>query len=208
MLTDVIKRIGDIQITLGTSGNVSERRPLDPKTFRITPSGVPWQAISDADYVCLSVANGAVLEGNRRPSTEWRAHQALYRQHDWIGGIVHVHSRYATILSTLGAQVRAVHYQLARIADVVPLVPYHTFGTAELAQGVAQAISPGTRAVLLENHGLLVVGTSVDEAMQSAEDVEWTAMIQYQAMLVGEPRVLSHDELEQVREALRYYGQN
>ncbi|PSR20137.1 MAG: class II aldolase family protein [Sulfobacillus acidophilus] len=202
-LISVVQQIFQSQITFGTSGNVSERDD-DRDGFWITPSGVSWRDIADESLVKITA--GAVT-GNLRPSTEWRAHQALYERHPWIGGVVHLHSPYATILSVVGSPVKAVHYQMARVADEVPVLPYTTFGTNELAQSVAQALSPQVRAALVANHGLFAVGDSVQSAWTAAREVEWTAMIQYHAMLIAAPAVLSPGQLQAVRDAMAHYGQ-
>lgn len=207
MLLSSVKRIADTNATFGTSGNASERDQEDHTLFWITPSGLSWSDTTQDDLVQIELTTGSVAAGYRKPSSEWRAHQAIYQLHTWVGGVVHLHSHYATVLSVIGSPVRAVHYQLARVADEVPILPYQTFGSPELADALAQAIAPNVRAVLLENHGLFAVGDTVDAALVAADEVEWTAMIQYQAMLAGHARILSHQELERVRAAFRHYGQ-
>ncbi len=208
VLLTAISRITEHHKTFATSGNASERRLDVPHTFWITPSGVGWSDIGLADLVMLSVQTGEVVSGTLRPSTEWRAHQAIYSTHPWVGGIVHLHSLYATILSVIGIPVLPVHYQMARVGDQVPVVPYQTFGTTALARRVAETIASDTRAVLIENHGLFAVGDSADDALRAADEVEWTAEVQYRAMLVKSPRVLTRDELSEARDAFRTYGQN
>jgi L-fuculose-phosphate aldolase len=206
VLADVVRRIAEAQATFGTSGNASERS-AERDAFWITPSGVPWQRIAAPDLVELDASDGSTVCGALKPSTEWRAHQALYQAHPWVGGVVHLHSPYATTLAVIGSPIRPVHYQIARIGDEVPMVPYATFGTVELAQSLAQAVSPRAKGVLVSNHGLFTVGSTVEEAWTFAQEIEWTAMIQYQAMLVGTPRVLTPADLDAVREAFSRYGQ-
>lgn len=203
----VAERIGAEGSTFGLSGNVSERDAGDPGAFWITPSGVAWPEIRRAHLVQLAVSSGAVQQGTLRPSTEWRMHRALYERHPWIGGVVHLHSPYATILSVIHEPVRAVHYQMARVGNEVPVVPYATYGTEELAQLVRDAIQPEQRAVLLANHGLVAVGSSAADAYRASQEVEWTARIQYHAMLAGSPRVLTPAQLDAVRAAFKDYGQ-
>jgi L-fuculose-phosphate aldolase len=205
-LVSVVRQIFEAQITFGTSGNVSER-DCDGAAFWITPSGVSWHDIAGEDLVQIALAEDNAVQGHLRPSTEWRAHQALYQKHPWIGGVVHLHSPYATILSVIGSPVKAVHYQMARVADEVPVLPYETFGTRALAESVAVAVSPAVRAVLVANHGLFAVGDTVQSAWTAAQEVEWTAMIQYRAMLLANPTVLSADQLQAVRDAMVHYGQ-
>lgn len=205
-LLRVIRQIRQDGVTFGTSGNASARR--DGGAFVITPSGIAWSDIAAEDMVTLRASDGTVLEGDSRPSTEWRFHQYLYRSHEWIGGIVHLHSPYATVLATLNTPVKAIHYQMVRVGEQVPVVPYRTFGTPEMAEAIQAVIGPQCRAALLENHGLVAVGETVSSAYQAAMEVEWTAMIQYRASLLAQPRVLTEDELQAVRESFRHYGQH
>jgi L-fuculose-phosphate aldolase len=204
-LQSVIEAIQRDDATFGLSGNASERD--GDESFWITPSGVPWPEIGPQQLVRLAVTDGRQLGGALRPSTEWRLHRSLYERHPWIGGVVHLHSLYATILSVAQIPVRAVHYQMARVAEEVPIVPYVTFGTEKLASQVAAAISQEQQAVLLANHGLVAVGLSAADAYRACREVEWTAMIQYHAMQVGTLNVLTHAELEAVRQAFKDYGQ-
>ena len=205
-LLQVIRQIDQEDATFGTSGNASARR--DPDAFVITPSGIAWRDITADELVTLATTDGTRVAGARRPSTEWRFHQYLYRAHDWIGGIVHLHSPYATVLATINTPVQAIHYQMVRVGDHIPVVPYRTFGTPELAEAIQSVIGPECRAALLQNHGLVAVGETVLSAHQAALEVEWTAMIQYRAMLLAQPRVLNAEELRAVRESFRHYGQD
>lgn len=204
---DVIRAIARDAATFGTSGNASARVPGCPDEFAITPSGIAWDATDEAQLVRLAVTDGTRTHGSCAPSTEWRFHANLYRAQAWVGGIVHLHSPYATVLSTVNVPVRPVHYQMVRVADEVPVVPYQTFGTAGLADAIVHAITPAVRAVLLQNHGLVAVGDTVADAYRAAQEVEWTALIQYRASLLGTPRVLTPDELDRVRESFAHYGQ-
>ncbi|MCY0864633.1 MAG: class II aldolase/adducin family protein [Sulfobacillus sp.] len=206
-LMAVIDQIQADRITFAASGNVSVRDPQHPDRFWITPSGVAWPHITHDDLVVLSVETGTVLDGRLRPSTEWRFHRTLYARHDWIGGVVHLHSRYATIFSTLGEPIKPVHYQMARVAYEVPVVPYETYGTSALAEAVGTVIDKDCQAALLANHGLVAVGDTVAKAYQYAQEIEWMADIYYHARLLGTPRILTVEEIAKVRAQFAQYGQ-
>lgn len=203
----VVRDLAREGLTPGRSGNASA---LDREAgvFWITPSGIPWCDIRLEDLVGIDLAMGDIREGRRKPSTEWRFHRALYQTHGFVGGVVHVHSCYATVLAVLGRALPAVHYQLVHVAREVPLVPYETFGTAQLAQAIVGGISDHTRALLLQNHGQVAVGTHVHEAYEVARDVEWVAEIYYKASLMGRPRILTPEELDAVEARFQDYGQD
>jgi len=87
----------------------------------------------------------------------------------------------------------------------VPLAPYATFGTPDLAAGVAGAIG-GHNAVLLANHGLVTVGRDLATAFSVAEEIELVARVYYQAKCIGEPVILTKAEMSTVIEKFADYG--
>ncbi|MBX5466005.1 MAG: class II aldolase/adducin family protein [Firmicutes bacterium] len=188
----------------GTSGNLSRRVPGD--RFRITPSGMAYRHLTDADLVEIELPSGRPVAGTRRPSSEWRLHQALYLRRSDVQAVVHVHAPYSTVLACLGRSIPPLHYVIARLGDAIPLVPYATFGTQALADAAAEGIGEA-QAILLQNHGLVAVGRSLAEAYQHALDAEWLATLYYRSLAVGEPIQLSTPELDRVRQALAHYGQ-
>jgi L-fuculose-phosphate aldolase len=88
----------------------------------------------------------------------------------------------------------------------VPIAPYATFGTPELAQKVADTIE-AYNAILLANHGLLAVGATMDAAFSAAEEIEFVARIYYQTKRIGTPVILPEKEMETVLEKFKTYGQ-
>ena len=90
---------------------------------------------------------------------------------------------------------------------MVPLVPYSTYGTDELAEGITAAVGGGGKAALLANHGALALGRDLAEAARGAEMLEFLATVYHHALAVGEPVVLPDQEIEVVRERHRDYGQ-
>ncbi len=153
------KRIATEGLAVGTSGNLSE---YDPTTglMAISPSGLGYFETTPADIVVLRL-DGTVVEGELRPSSEAPLHAEVYRRRPAARAVVHTHSPYATTLAALGEPIRAVHFTIADSgAEEVPLSPYVTFGTPELAASVGKTFGehPATSAVLMENHGLVACG--------------------------------------------------
>ncbi|HLH67846.1 MAG TPA: class II aldolase/adducin family protein [Candidatus Dormibacteraeota bacterium] len=179
-----------------SSGNVSARRD---ELFAITPAGAWLGEIDPAACVVLDL-DGRVVEGSDEPSSETPMHRAVYRAHR-PGAIVHTHSVYATVLSTLVDEIPAIHYIVGLFGGPVPVVPYVRFGTEELGQKVAQQLAD-RRAVLLQNHGALIMADSVREACALALQLEWVANVYYHARLVGGARLLTREELAEAAEAM------
>jgi L-fuculose-phosphate aldolase len=196
-------RLLEAGLTTGTGGNLSViNRRLG--LIAISPSGVEYREMKDA-HVPLVDCNGATVDGECKPSSELGFHLALYRERPDIGAVVHTHSVYATTMACLHWEIPAVHYLVGFSGHKVPLAPYATFGTAELAAAVAGSIGEHN-AVLLANHGLVTVGRDLTTAFAVAEEIELVARIYYQAKCIGEPVILPAGEMANVIDRFADYG--
>lgn len=191
-------------LTTGTGGNLSM---LDRASGRvaISPSGIEYGALQPEDVV-LTDLDGNIIDGDCKPSSELGFHLSLYNQRSDIRAVVHTHSPYATTIACLGWEIPAVHYLVGFAGKKVPIAPYATFGTPELAQKVADTIG-AYNAILLANHGLLAVGPTMDAAFSAAEEIEFVARIYYQTKSIGTPVILPEKEMETVLEKFKTYGQ-
>ncbi|RJQ86194.1 MAG: L-fuculose-phosphate aldolase [Desulfobacteraceae bacterium] len=190
-------------LTTGTGGNLSIiARHAD--RIVITPSGIAYGAMTPSDMVVCDGA-GRVIEGQRRPSSELGFHLALYRHRRDIGAVVHTHSVYATTLACLHLEIPPVHYLVGFAGRNVPLAPYATFGTPALAEAVTNALGD-RNAVLMANHGLVTVGRDLAAAFNVAEEIELVARIYYQALAVGEPKILSAAQMDEVLKKFEDYS--
>jgi L-fuculose-phosphate aldolase len=197
-----LQRLGLLSLT---AGNLSVR--VEGELMAITPTGMPYEQIEPQDIVITDLA-GNVVDGSRRPSSELPFHSAVLRARSDVGAVVHTHSLYATTLAVLGRTIPAVHYVIAALdLETVPLVPYATFGSDELASGIAAAIGNGGKAALLANHGALALGDDLADAARSAELLEFLATVYHRALAVGEPVVLPSAEIARVGDRYGDYGQ-
>jgi len=149
--------------------------------------------------------DGNHVDGDLLPSSELGFHLALLRQRMEIKAVVHTHSDYSTALACLRWELPAVHYLIGSAGFKVPLAPYATFGTPELAEGICETIGDGN-AVLLANHGLVAVGVSLSKAFSTAEMVEYVAKLYLITRSVGSPVVLNRGEMQDVLEKFTTYG--
>lgn len=193
------------QLTTGAGGNLSI---FDRASGRvaISPSGIEYYDLQPEDVVITDL-DGQVIEGQYTPSSELGFHLALYRQRADVNAVLHTHSVYATTIACLGWEIPAVHYLVGFSGHKVPLAPYATFGTPELADNVATSIGD-YNALLLANHGLVAVGTDLGRAFNTAEEIELVARIYYQTKSVGEPVILPEEEMERVLDKFATYGQS
>lgn len=203
-LSEYGKRLSAAGLTPGASGNLSVYDPAAGR-MAVSPSGVPCGAFEPAWAAVLDGA-GRVLEG-WKPTSEWNLHQAFYRKYPKARAVVHTHSMYCTTFAVLHRPLEAVHYMIAAAGCAeIPVAPYRTFGTPELAEAAVNACGGG-KAVLLANHGLVVWEESLERACALAEDLEFLAELQYHAACVGEPCVLGTRQMEMAFERFQTYGQ-
>ena len=193
-------------LVTGTSGNVSARTPEGG--VLVTPSGISYEILTPEDVVLVD-AEGKVLEGSLEPTSETLMHTGIYRARPEVGAVVHTHSRYATTLACLGWEIPPVHYMLTTLSDDgrIPLAPYTTYGTEELAGYASEALGETRNACLLQNHGTITVGESAEEAFSRTVVLEEMAQIYYQTRLAGEPILLSPKQVEEVATKIAGYGQ-
>lgn len=188
----------------GTAGNVS---CLDDsgQFALITPTGIDYR---DLDVTQLPVVDleGNVLAGGYQPSSELQMHLQVYRSRKDVRSVVHTHSRFATTFAVLNRPVAAVHYMLALAGPRVPVAPYRTYGSKELGECCVDTLR-NHNAVLLQNHGVLAVGTTPHQALNVAHAVEYTAELQWRAECIGTPCLLDDEEMGRVAQKFASYGQ-
>jgi L-fuculose-phosphate aldolase len=120
---------------------------------------------------------------------------------------VHTHAPMATALSCVLDELPCVHYSMLQLGGTVPVAPYATFGTPELATSVVDALE-GHMAALMAHHGAVVHGQDLDQALELSLLLEWACTVYWHAAAVGEPRALGQEEREAVVAAAlaRNYG--
>ncbi len=205
-IAGVARQLISSGLVTGTSGNVSARTPEGD--VLITPSGLDYESMEPEDVVLVDV-EGELLDGSLKPSTETPMHTGIYRARAQVGAVVHTHSRYATTLACLGWEIPPVHYMLATLSGDgrIPLAPYTTYGTEELAGYAAEALGESRNACLLQNHGTITVGESAGEAFSRTVVLEEMAEIYYRARLAGEPILLTPEQIREVAIRIVSYGQ-
>lgn len=191
-------------LTKGTGGNLSIYNPQE-KLMAISPSGIEYEKIRLEDIVITDL-QGKVLEGNKKPSSEYAMHSIFYKKRDDIFSVVHSHSIYSTVLSILREGLPASHYMLALAGKNVRCAAYATYGSKELAENAYQAME-GRKAVILANHGLLAGANCIENAFNIVEEMEYVAETYYRARSIGEPTILSEAEMEKMEKKFKSYGQ-
>lgn len=201
------RRMNDLGINQGTSGNASIRLP-DGSGLLVTPSGLPYEAMAPADIVVLDWEGNPT--GLRRPSSEWRFHLDILKVRPDAGAVLHTHSMFATTLACLGKGIPAFHYMVAVAGGAdIRCSPYATFGTQELSAHAVTALAD-RKACLLGNHGMICLEETIEKALALAVEVETLAAQYWRALQIGEPLLLPEEEMARVLERFRRmrYGQS
>ena len=204
-LVDCARRMQASGINQGTSGNLSVRIPGG---MLITPSSLAYEQMQPTDLVALDLKGEPLFipadgRPQRRPSSEWRLHADVLASRPEVQAVLHCHSIHATALACHGRDIPPFHYMTAVAGGHdIRCAPYATFGTQELPDGVVQA-PEGRLACLMAQHGQVPVGPTLDKALALAVEVETLARIYLQALALGEPPLLSAEQMEQVRHQFR-----
>jgi L-fuculose-phosphate aldolase len=202
-LVGTARRMSELGLTPGMSGNVSVRTPGG---FLVTPSGMPYAELAPADAVEVRM-DGSIRPGQRTPSSEWQLHRDVLAARPDAGAIVHTHSLFCTTVACLRRPIPAIHYMVVLAGgDEIPCAEYATFGSPELAAEVVRALGGG-HACLMANHGMVALGPTLPAALKLAAEVETLAAQYWHAAQLGAPHVLDAAELARVRHRFAAYGQ-
>ncbi len=191
-MVETCRKMNSSGINQGTSGNLSARYG---DGFLITPSSLPYDTMEPDDLVEMDF-NGTYV--GRRPSSEWRFHRDILKHRTDIDIVLHCHSVYATTLACHHREIPAFHYMVGVAGGTsIRCAEYATFGTQELSDAALKALE-GRRACLLGQHGQISIGKTLDETLWLASEVETLARLYVQALPLGEPPVLSDEEMARV----------
>jgi L-fuculose-phosphate aldolase len=188
----------------GRSGNVSCRFK---DGMLITPTGMAYEEIGPRDIVFVDGKGEVPDKKSKKPSSEWRFHLAAYQARPDMNAVVHTHSLNATVLACARKPIPAFHYMVAVAGgNDIPLVPYDTFGTKELARHVAKGLFHRD-ACLMANHGQIAIGATLPAALELAREVEVLAAQYCNVLALGKPHILSDEEMQLVVKRFKNYGQ-
>lgn len=163
-------------LTAGSSGNISVRLA---DGWLMTPTGSTMGTLDPARLSKLD-RNGAHVDGDK-PTKETFLHMAMYRVRPKAKAVVHLHSTHAVAVSCMSGLDPAnvlpplTAYHAMRIG-ALPLVPYYPPGDPDLGEAVAAA-AEGSHALLMANHGPVVAGASLKDAVFASEELEETAKL-------------------------------
>jgi L-fuculose-phosphate aldolase len=172
--------------------------------YLITPSGMPIDEMQAHSMVEMNMH--CVSISARKPSSEWRFHQDIYQARPEVGAVIHTHSMFATTIACLRKNIPPFHYMIAVAGgDTIRCADYALFGTQALSDYAIEALKD-RRACLLANHGMIAVGKTLQLAIDVAIEVETLCEQYWRALQIGEPHLLSTQEMQDVFEQFKGYG--
>lgn len=185
----------------GTDGNLSVR--LGPESVLVTPSGVSKRFMKTRDMVVVSM-DGNKLAGSREPSSEIGMHLRIYKLRPDIRAVVHAHPCTATGFASAGiGLIEPICSELVLTLGKVPLAPYALPGSDELAKSLEPFIQEHN-AILMENHGVVAYGETLEQAYMNMETVEHCARIMFVSKLLGRSKILSDHQVKQLLRATHH----
>lgn len=200
-LLEITRTLSVLGLNQGTAGNASVRMG---KGFLITPSGVKTDEMTPHDMVWMDF-NGKT-EGEREPSSEWHFHHDILKTRPEVGAVVHTHSMFATTLACLRKDIPPFHYMIALVGGSdIRCAPYALFGSQALSDHALQALE-GRKACLLANHGMIALGADLDHALDMTIEVENLCEQYWRALQLGEPYLLTVEEMAEVAKRFKGYG--
>ena len=171
------RRAFQLGLQASTGGNISVR--TGPDRFLTKPTGVGLFDCLDSDMVIVDI-QGRPLDGHAKPTKEIQAHLGIFQRRPDVHGIVHYHAPYATAYAVKGQTLPLPTVHARRILKEIPLIAEYPDGSPELADAVAQAFeNREVLGLLMVDHGLMAVGSTLQQAQYRAELMEESARIKW-----------------------------
>ncbi|KAL1869655.1 hypothetical protein Daus18300_005510 [Diaporthe australafricana] len=183
--------------TEGTSGHISVRDPVDPNTFWINPMGVHFGMLKASDMVQVD-EDGQVIGGNRTAvnAAGFVIHSAIHRARPDVNAACHMHSPAGKAWSAFGRPLDIINQDSCNFYNTQAV--YDDFGGlvlgAEEGKRIVDALGPKGRVIILQNHGLLTTGSTVDEAAYLFTCMERSCEVQIMVESTGLPKKIIRDE--------------
>lgn len=167
-IIDCGKDMSRSELVQGSWGNISLR--LNPDTMLITPSGMDYFSIRTEDIVRMNI-HDLKYGMQRKPSSEYRLHAALYRRYPECNAIIHTHSNGISAFAAAHAGFRISEPPMDQLIGDMHCSEYQTPGTDELCDSIMEAIE-GSHACIIANHGAIFYGNDLDVTLAIANAVE------------------------------------
>src|SRR5580704_5968717 len=186
------RHLAERGLVIGTAGNISARQG---DLVAVTPTGADLGTVT-AEMVTVINLDGQAVDGDLAPTSEVPLHTGIYAATNALA-ITHAHAMASTALSCCYDELPALHYSCLSLGGTPRTAPYATFGSDELAENVIKALE-GRNAAMMQNHGSIAYGSTMDQAVERLELLEWLAELYWRAATLGTPKVLTDKDFENI----------
>lgn len=194
------RHLAEKGLVIGTAGNISARRG---DLIAVTPTGSDLATVTEEMITVIDLA-GKVVDGDFAPTSEVPLHTGIYQATNAVA-ITHAHAMASTALSCCHDELPALHYNCLELGGTPRTAPYARFGSQELADNVVEALK-GRNAAMMQNHGSVAYGSTMDQAIHRLELLEWLAELYWRASTMGTPHVLTDKDFEDIITAAIEHG--
>ncbi len=196
-------KLHDYHLISLSGGNVSLRIN---NHILVTPSGMTYQELVTDDIVVMNL-DGSIVEGERRPSVDTVALLYIYNNMPEVNAVIHTHQVYATAVGLISDTLPAVVTTLVNATvGPVTVAPFSSAASLDMGIETVKHLN-GKRAVILKQHGVITVGSTLKEALYAAVYMEDAAKTYLVAKAVGEPPVLNAQQIQDAVDSFKVYGQ-
>ncbi len=202
-LAGALRLFGRFGYEEGVSGHITARDPEYPECFWVNPFGAPFEEVAAGDLILVN-GEGQVLRGGRHVNqAAFTVHAAVHRARPDAVAVAHTHSLHGRALAALGELLDPITQEACAFYQDHALYDAYTGVTVDTEEARRIAVALGAfKAIVLRNHGLLTVGTSVDAAAWWFIALERCAQVQLTARAAGKPVLIDHREAVATREQL------
>lgn len=184
-------------LVAGTSGNVSEYSH-ETGIMAITPSNVDYKLMKMEDVVLMKL-DGEIIEGEFKPSSEWKMHAEIYKNLKHVNAVIHTHSPRATSFAVVHEAIPVILVEmLPFLGGDIPLADFALPGTSKLGGEAVKALK-NRNSCLMANHGVLAIGENLEQAYIRAVYVEDAATIYHYARQLGNPYLVPNDAINTLK---------
>lgn len=186
----------------GTGGNVSMRIEGN-EAFAVTPSTLPYDQLTDAD-ICIVDFEMNTIEGERKPSVESGFHLEVYKRRADVNAVIHTHQIYGSMFAAQNHPIPPLFDEVTlHIGHIVDVIPYALSGSPELIVNVGSKLDNLCHCYLMQNHGVLNLGATLEKAWLNVELLEKTAQIYQGILATGAKPTLLPEEIVNLLKELR-----
>lgn len=196
-------KLHDYRLISLSGGNVSLRIG---DYVLVTPSGMIYQELVPEDIVVVRL-DGSIVEGERRPSVDTIALLYIYNNMPEVKSVIHTHQVYATAVGLISDTLPAVVTTLVNATlGPVTVAPFSSAASLDMGIEAVKHLN-GKRAVILKQHGVITVGSTLKEALYAAVYMEDAAKTYLVARAVGETPVMNAQQIQDAVDSFKVYGQ-